>query len=342
MALLDWIRPKWKHSDPEVRLRAVQEIGIDRLDCLKAMVNQDPDTRVRLAALSRIDDERFLCEVASEQRDTPVGLQARRRLDGICFDRIQREGDAQVRLKLLRRLEEPDILARIACEIDDPDIRVAAARRIDNPEILCAITARNCGPKTGLAIVERISDVDLLRRIAGQASSKKVQKAAETRLAAFQPAAPAEVRSDSQKQRVSLLRELDALSHMSLTDETEKRLEELRLAWEALPEEPEADQERHFEDTREALAARHQRQKESRAVREALSELCRRVESVEPNADDVLPAIATHREAWAGLAGSLLPPSEYQSLEKRFHEACSRIEAAHHLMQTFSSDLRMP
>lgn len=56
MSLLDWFRPRWRHSDPEKRLAAVRELS----DCetLAAIVeNPDEETRIRYAAIERFDDD---------------------------------------------------------------------------------------------------------------------------------------------------------------------------------------------------------------------------------------------------------------------------------------------
>ena len=55
MGFLDLFRPKWKHSDPSVRLEAVKGFTTDDAAELAQVVRQDRDPRVRRVALKKID-----------------------------------------------------------------------------------------------------------------------------------------------------------------------------------------------------------------------------------------------------------------------------------------------
>ena len=78
MALLDFIRPKWKHSDPDVRLKAVAEMAENALEQLKTIAATDLDDRVRKGAIEKIDDENTLKSLAKDvpAAGTPDGRRA--------------------------------------------------------------------------------------------------------------------------------------------------------------------------------------------------------------------------------------------------------------------------
>ena len=59
MGFTDLFRPKWKHSDPEVRAEAVRQLGDDQAALLATIAKSDADARVRRIALKRIDDHTF-------------------------------------------------------------------------------------------------------------------------------------------------------------------------------------------------------------------------------------------------------------------------------------------
>jgi hypothetical protein len=58
MAIFDFLKPRWKHSDPEVRRSAVKEI--DDQQVLYGLSVFDPDYSVRRAAMERLSDPRRL------------------------------------------------------------------------------------------------------------------------------------------------------------------------------------------------------------------------------------------------------------------------------------------
>ena len=56
MGLLDKLKPqpRWKHTDPAVRLEALREL--DDQQELAALAETDPDAKVRRAAIARVTD----------------------------------------------------------------------------------------------------------------------------------------------------------------------------------------------------------------------------------------------------------------------------------------------
>ncbi len=71
MGLIDLFRPKWKHSNPDVRLAAVEELDTDS-NALSEVASRDADPRLRTAALRRIEDPQLLSRLGTEERDEAV------------------------------------------------------------------------------------------------------------------------------------------------------------------------------------------------------------------------------------------------------------------------------
>src|SRR5260370_39622045 len=65
MGFTDLFRPKWKHSDPDVRAEAVRSLGDDQAALLATIAKSDGDARVRRIALKRIVDADVLSELAA-------------------------------------------------------------------------------------------------------------------------------------------------------------------------------------------------------------------------------------------------------------------------------------
>jgi len=55
MGLFDFFKkPKWKNSNSQVRLKAVESMSVDELETLLEIIREDSDRRVRLAALIKV------------------------------------------------------------------------------------------------------------------------------------------------------------------------------------------------------------------------------------------------------------------------------------------------
>ena len=62
MILFDRLRPKWKHSDPAIRLEAVRRL--DDQNALESIVEHDPDADVRIAAIRALTNQTVIVRVA--------------------------------------------------------------------------------------------------------------------------------------------------------------------------------------------------------------------------------------------------------------------------------------
>lgn len=74
MGLLDAIRPKWKHSDADVRTAAVKEM--DDPETLTQVIVKDPEWFVRHQALNRLRDlkpaQEWYAKLVRESRDEEI------------------------------------------------------------------------------------------------------------------------------------------------------------------------------------------------------------------------------------------------------------------------------
>jgi hypothetical protein len=234
MAISDWIKPKWKHSDPEVRLAAVKRMGPEpeNEERLRALARTDADSRVRVAAVARIADEAFLREFAASPGECPARIAARERLVGIDRRLALESTDPEIQRAALSRLTDEDSLFEIARTAADPEIRFLAAERISDAERLCALTGQNCGPRVGLAVVDRLESEDLLRRVAETASGKKIKRAAREKLEAL--TGPSETPDAAERARVAgLCERMEALSDFVDPLRLRVEIEEILAEWNA-------------------------------------------------------------------------------------------------------------
>src|SRR5437868_15021222 len=69
MDVLDYIRPRWRRSDPDVRAAAVREMGAAEQRRLEAIARSDPNARVRRIAIKKLDDAEALDALAARETD---------------------------------------------------------------------------------------------------------------------------------------------------------------------------------------------------------------------------------------------------------------------------------
>ncbi|MFT5127001.1 MAG: hypothetical protein ACI8W8_000600 [Rhodothermales bacterium] len=181
MALSDWLKPKWQHSDPSVRLQAVRDLEASQTDLLTEIASSDADESVAIAAVSILADPDALGRVAGNDVGVTVLAAISKKLDQINFEVLVGDSSRVAREAALGRISNTDLLVKAAEELADTHLKVATIRRISQPEILGNLLARRIGKEAGLAALELISDIDILERAAESASNKTVRHAARDR-----------------------------------------------------------------------------------------------------------------------------------------------------------------
>ena len=187
MKLKDLISPKWKNSNPAVRLKAVKAIDNGDFDLLQKILFTDGEAGIRHAVIQKISNEELLSKVASTDLDKGVRNSALSKLNKLYSERIIALNDNNERLVILNLIDDEDVLSSLASQVDNPEFRISIINKISAPGRLCAMTESNCGVKPGKAIIEKIDDVKFLERISKKASGKKIRKMALEKIDSLKP-----------------------------------------------------------------------------------------------------------------------------------------------------------
>jgi Domain of Unknown Function (DUF349) len=328
MRLKDYFGPKWRHSDPEIRLTAVEALNDSDLATLREVVESDADPKVRLAALGKIIDEDTLAKVASANSDEAVRLAATRRLQNFYFGGILAAHDEHQALPLLEKLTDQNLMAEVACQSSHQAVRAAAVARVEQAALLVKITQANCGLKAGMAVLEKVCDLDTLKLISQSASNKKIVKAAEQKFDTLR------VESDPDYRMKLVTEELSTACQRfenTIDEGAGEAVGQVRGDTEALFDQLDPNA---VHPLRKRLSAMCQQldaiieQREQRKIaRSTLERLCSEAAelSVIPEQDVVdqtaAKKLADLVQTWAAVDTELLPAPDYQVLQRKFDTA---------------------
>ena len=340
MALLDFIRPKWKHSDPDVRLKAVAEMAEDALDQLKTIAATDLDDRVRKGAIEKIDDKNTLKSLAKDVQPPELRRAVGRQLNVVYRREIFQAESLEHRLSTLDRIDDEEMLFGIACKIDDPHVRLAASERVQDPSLLCRITASHCGLMTGMAIVGRLSEPDHLAQVAREASNKKVKRQAEQKLAdlAKKPDGSPNGSNDRVPEQAHgaldgppddelmehLCREMASLADVRDAD-VRGRMGAAQAAWNERDPRHGHPFYPRFEAAQTGLETRLEKEARKSRLRAELESICRAAEALDPGTlPDGKERLENLRDRFQGLGE--IPSALKPAFQDRFDVACRRFE----------------
>ena len=155
MSIADWFRPKWKNSDPAVRLAAVAQVTDQSV--LADIAKNAEDYLVREAAAERVTDQSVLADIAKNAENTKKmrSRAVERVTEQVLLADIAKKNDKdwQMRLAVVERVTDQGVLADIA----------KAHRELGNEE--CSPRDDSSGPGHLLvAAVHARAGIQLCRR----------------------------------------------------------------------------------------------------------------------------------------------------------------------------------
>jgi hypothetical protein len=365
MDLLQRLRPRWRHPDPEIRAAAVRELGAEHQDRLGEIARDDVDPHVRRIAIKKLDSPDLLLTIATDDvepalRDLATA-RARDLLVGIaCSSAPAAEGEAalsrvtdepslaavavggahaSVRRAALARVSSDRLLRDVVRNASDLAVRHEALDRLADPAALRSIAVSDCPVELALRALVRIDDPEALRAIAeNHAASKDVRRRARELVAEKAGEGTTVAFKDGRARQHALCLAAEALSAERDAVLAATRARELNQEWQELARQvpPREDTAVRFatacEVVLEGAASVERRRAEVENAETARQErlamrraLCERVEGLEGT--DTPRLLAEVRAAWGRLPA--VSDEDALPLAHRFKLACEACEARH-------------
>ena len=268
MGIVDFFRPKYRHSDVRVRTEAVKALTRDDATTLIHIARTDRDIGVRRIAIEKIEQADVLAELATAESERSLRDFAGERAaelwqSSACSDHADRAdpalsgiiklgdqhalvdvivgaGLATIRKRAFAELRDPRALAALAKSDAVQDIRIAAVGRIDDGDVLRALAIDTTLKEVGLAAVERLDDVDRLENVAQKAKNKAVRQKARKIVGEIQDAEKAKKPGTSDEvkrkraERAQLLREVEGVVETFEFAKASELVKKAEAAWAAL------------------------------------------------------------------------------------------------------------
>jgi hypothetical protein len=264
MSLLDRLRPRWHHSDPDVRVEAVRQLAREEQELLGAVARHDEDTRVRRSAIKKLDSAEILLKVARADAEQALRELAAERAESILTgtatsDRPLAECEAalgqlsrmatvhamvvvartathaRIRTTALAALTDQKTLGEVARAAQDVDIRRGAVARITDFSVLRTVAIGEGPVDIASAALEKIDDPEILHAITENRSAlKAVRHGAQARLdGLISNDHPIRVKQ-RQEQQQSLCAAAETAAHMTNVAKAAEHMGELQHEWEKL------------------------------------------------------------------------------------------------------------
>jgi hypothetical protein len=216
----------------EIRRLAVERI--EDIDALSDIAASDPDTEVRQAATGRVTEMWAARAIAAT--DEPSALTAIEHVDEPrTLARLAvRAAVATARKAALARLSDARALAEVVRNASDVGTCLDAVRKIEDEDVLGRIAVDTDDKRIGYAALDRIAGKTTLEMIAGKGKHRGVRSRAQKQLAKLAPAAaPPSVAKARHAEQSQLVRRLEEMLGRAVWKQGES-VAELERTWAAL------------------------------------------------------------------------------------------------------------
>ena len=328
-----FLKPKWQHSNPQVRKQAIR--GLDPSDpVLVQMVRQDRNSEVRQEAVGKVEELGLLQQVAEQDADPEVREVAVTRVRTLMAGEEPGAPSLEERLAFLEASTLTEIPGFLARRGQESALRLAAVGRIMEEAPLVQVAIDDPSVDVRLAALGRIHQPERLEQVVRQSRNrdKRVYRSAKERLDILK----------AERNREERLEQLCAAMESLVWDgdagPNAGRFPKLEKEWRELEVHADADLSDRYRRSRERFLAQRQESNTRRMakldIRASLEKCKERLEGElefsEELAKEVDETLRSHREIWErqGVSDDL----EGRRLEGRYQELLQAIEGRRRLL----------
>ncbi|MBR9830283.1 MAG: DUF349 domain-containing protein [Oceanospirillales bacterium] len=256
-------KPKWRHSDPEVRACAIGKLHPDHPEqavILCQLALNDSNQNVRLRAVRRLSDTESLLTVLQQSRDPEIREQAGVRVSE-CFDDNQSQGSLH---QLLERIDDDATRTRIIIHTSCTHLETDTLNSIRDEAVLMQIALNAKLANIRKEAAQRIDSTELLEQIqrASRGRDKTVHRISRDKLNSLREQARQATETDQRRQQ--LLAQLQQLAVTHDTQYLQARAQALYQEWQQLGSA--GAEQQQFADLQQTIEQRLQQQADAEAA----------------------------------------------------------------------------
>lgn len=208
MSLLNFFRPAWQNSDPQVRKDAIVKLPSDNQDVFESVALTDEDVDVRASAIHKLTSSESLRKVIAKETDPANKRDAESRLlDSIAsYLRSFRSAATQKELDFISEIADSRYAEDLLKSMPSSELRLALAKLCTKQNALTSAALKDPKEEVALAALEHIDRANLLQDIFQNSRHTSVRKKAGETLRLHK-----EVKNSEENATLMLFRKREAL-----------------------------------------------------------------------------------------------------------------------------------
>lgn len=182
MSLLNVFRPKWQNSDPEVRIKALQELSPENQDIFETVATSDEDADVRNMAICKLTVISVLRQIAKDEQNPANKRTAEKKLSEEIVKLLKdfRGVATNLELSYVDEIANTRFAEELLKSMPSSELRLALVKKCNKPGFLATVALKDSKEEVALTAVNFIESENLLQDIAKNSRHNGVrQKAIE-------------------------------------------------------------------------------------------------------------------------------------------------------------------
>ncbi len=183
MILSNLIKPKWQHSNPNIRRSVID--GLDDTAILHEIAQNDTAAEVRQAALKKINDLSILDTIAHNDNDKNVQTVAQQRIKQLLCAQVKDKSlSLEQRIAWIHKTNDAEQIAEVATKAPEVELRLAAITKLEREGLLGDIVINDPVSEVRLTVLEKLTQKSTLERVvkATRNTDKRLYRRAREKL----------------------------------------------------------------------------------------------------------------------------------------------------------------
>ena len=180
MKISNWFKPKWKNSNPAIRLAEIKSLDDTNQGIFVSVVKEDEDIEVRKVALERIHDLNELKDLLPSLNENSLSQIIKKKLELLALRQLRKSKEDNESLwEFIQKAKSFEELARNS---KSADIRLKAISHIKNESTLTDLICREKSYDVAKSVIEKITKEKHWRKIKKYSSINKIRSAVSEKI----------------------------------------------------------------------------------------------------------------------------------------------------------------
>ncbi len=162
MGIFDIVKPKWQHSDPNVRIKEIKNLGDSNQPIIDSIAQRDKNADVRRIAIKKVNSLDVLIAISKNDSDDDLRLIAKQRYSESIVKDLKKLSENKEAEELFKKLDDTKSIEEVALTAKSDAVREKAIKLVEKESILARLAKEDKSQAVADAAVVKISKLNLL------------------------------------------------------------------------------------------------------------------------------------------------------------------------------------